>query len=226
MLLAVDTSTQMMGLAVFDGAQVLGEFIWQSQNHHTVELAPAVVDILARCGIKTGDLSGLAVALGPGSFTSLRIGMALIKGMSLGLRLPVVGVPTLDILACATPVPPPGGETRLGAILQAGRGRLALRWYEAENGKWQPKSEIEVTTIEELAQKVDQPAIISGELTEAARSYLTRKRQYIRPASPAWSLRRPSFLAELAWERWRAGQTDPVPALAPIYLHIGEAIPS
>ena len=61
--------------------------------------------------------------LGPGSFTGLRIGLALAKGMALARHLPVIGVPTLDILAAAQPV----REENLVAILLAGRGRLAYR---------------------------------------------------------------------------------------------------
>ena len=59
MLLAVDTSTQWIGLALYDGADVLGEVVWQSRSHHTVELAPAIADLLQRCGVRasTGNRS-------------------------------------------------------------------------------------------------------------------------------------------------------------------------
>ena len=58
MLLAVDTSTRQMGLALYDGAQVIGELLWQSHHFHTVELAPAVADLLTRSGLKM-DAKGL-----------------------------------------------------------------------------------------------------------------------------------------------------------------------
>ncbi|HSV85615.1 MAG TPA: tRNA (adenosine(37)-N6)-threonylcarbamoyltransferase complex dimerization subunit type 1 TsaB, partial [Levilinea sp.] len=83
MLLAVDTSTQWMGLALYDGSQVLGEATWKTNSHHTVELAPALDDLLRRTGVTPGDLRALGVATGPGAFTSLRIGLALVKGFSL-----------------------------------------------------------------------------------------------------------------------------------------------
>src|SRR5512140_3265452 len=104
MLLAIDTSTQWMGLALFDGIQVISETIWQTHSHHTIELAPAIQQLMGRCAVQPGYLQALGVALGPGSFTSLRIGLAVAKGMALALHLPVVGVPTLDILAQAQPV--------------------------------------------------------------------------------------------------------------------------
>ena len=85
MLLAVDSSTQTVGLALFDGTQVMGEMIWQTHNHHTVELAPALESLFRRCNVSMSALQALGVSLGPGSFTSLRIGLALVKGFALAL---------------------------------------------------------------------------------------------------------------------------------------------
>lgn len=222
MLLAVDTSTTWIGLALFDGVRVLGEMTFQSRNHHTVELSPAVREILDRCGAKATDLQALGVATGPGSFTSLRIGLALVKGMALALRIPVVGVPTLDVLVAAQPV----RETQLAAILQAGRGRLAVVWYEARSGKWVATGEPQVTTAEELVLQLNKPTQVVGEMSAAERQVLARRRKNAILASPAHSLRRPSFLAEIAWQRWQRGEIDEVISLAPIYLHIADAIPS
>ena len=222
MLLAVDTSTTWIGLSLYDGVRVLGEMTWQSKNHHTVELTPGVHELLDRCGLRTTDLQALGVATGPGSFTSLRIGLALVKGMALALRIPVVGVPTLDILVAAQPV----RDIQLAALLQAGRGRLALVWYEARDGKWQSRSEPQIISAEELVLQLNKPTLVVGELNAAERQVLARRRKNAIMVSPAQSLRRPSFLAEIAWERWRAGSVDEVVTLAPIYLHVGEAIPS
>ena len=195
---------------------------WQSKNHHTVELTPGINELLGRCGVRTADLQALGVAIGPGSFTSLRIGLALVKGMALALRIPVVGVPTLDALVAAQPV----RETQLAALLQAGRSRLALVWYEVRDGKWQARSEPQITTAEELVLQLNKPTLVVGELNAAERQVLARRRKNAIMATPAQSLRRPSFLAEIAWERWQAGQLDDVISLSPIYLHVAEGIPS
>ncbi len=221
MLLAVDTSTQMTGLALFDGSQILCEMIWQTHNHHTVELAPAVQSLFERCNCRAADVQAIGVALGPGSFTSLRIGLALVKGMALALKAPVVGVPTLDVLAASIPV----GELPLAAVLQAGRGRLALVWYDAQDGHWKARGEPEMSTAEELSALIHKPTLIAGELTVAERQILARKRKNAVLLSAANGLRRPSFLAEMAWDLWRAGQAQDVVLLAPIYLHVAGAIP-
>ncbi|NMC81061.1 MAG: tRNA (adenosine(37)-N6)-threonylcarbamoyltransferase complex dimerization subunit type 1 TsaB [Chloroflexi bacterium] len=221
LLLAVDTSTRTIGLALYDGVQVLAEMSWQTQNHHTVELAPALESLFQRSGVRPRDLAALAVARGPGSFTSLRIGMAVVKGLALALRLPVVGVPTLDFLAAAQPVL----ETPLAAVLQAGRQRLAVGWYTAVNGRWQAQGDAEVMNGEELAARIHTPTYVCGELNAEERQMLARKRKNVILASPAQSFRRPAYLAELAWERWQAGQMDEVIGLAPIYLHVAGEIP-
>jgi tRNA threonylcarbamoyladenosine biosynthesis protein TsaB len=221
MLLAVDTSTAQVGLAVYDGAQVIGEYAWRSSQRHTVELAPAVSELLARCGLTMEDIRALAVALGPGSFTSLRVGLSLVKGFALARQLPVIGIPTLDILAAAQP------KSRLPLIvaIQAGRGRLAVGWYKRSKGGWQAKGTARVMTVDVLLDEVQRPVIVCAELTAEERQALAGKAE-IQLASPAQSVRRPAVLAELAWRRWQNGDTDEAAALAPIYLHVAGPIPA
>jgi tRNA threonylcarbamoyladenosine biosynthesis protein TsaB len=221
MLLAVDCSTQSMGLALYDGSTVTGEMIWQTKNHHTVELSPALDSLMKRCAVKPEDLKAFGVALGPGSFTSLRIGLALVKGMALALHLPVVGIPTLDILAASQPLK----SLPMAAVLQAGRGRLAVGIYENVMGAWAEYGPAKVMTVAELSDSIKEPTLVCGELNEEDRRQLSHKRKNVILASPAQSLRRPSYLAELAWRRWQDGKVDDVVSLAPIYLHIVEGIP-
>ncbi|MFN2274342.1 MAG: tRNA threonylcarbamoyladenosine biosynthesis protein TsaB, partial [Anaerolineales bacterium] len=140
----------------------------------------------------------------------------------LARRLPVIGVPTLDIVAAAQPVQ----ALPLAAVLQAGRGRLAVGWYTAWEHGWQAEGELQVRTVDELADSISSPTIVCGELSADERQRLARKRVNIQLASPVASLRRPSVLAELAWERWQAGVTDDAASLAPIYLHVADPIPS
>ncbi len=221
MLLAVDTSTQWMGLALYDDEQIIGETIWQTHNHHSVELAPAVESLFTRSGITGKDLRVLAVATGPGSFTSLRIGMAFVKGLSLALNLPVIGIPSLDITVAAVPVQ----DVALAAVLQAGRGRLAVGWYRVKNNVWQKHGEPVVMTPGELEQSIKKPTLICGEINSEERKTLARRWKNIRLAEPAMSIRRPAYLAQLAWKRWLSMDVDDVVTLAPSYLHYKDPIP-
>ena len=219
MLLAVDTSTTQVGLALYDGAQVIGEFSWRSSRRHTVELAPAVSDLLARCGLTMDDVKALGVALGPGSFTSLRVGLALVKGLALSKDVPLIGVSTLDILAQAQPA----SELPLGVAIQAGRSRFALGWYKSSELAWQVEGEARIVTIDEINAEVETPSILCGEFTAENRQEINNKN--IQLASPAASIRRPAVLAELAWARWQAGNVDDAASLAPIYLQTDGSLP-
>lgn len=218
MLLAVDTSTKIMGVALYTESSVLGEMIWQSDNYHTVELAPAIQQLLARCEKRAADLQALAVATGPGSYTGLRIGLAVAKGMALGLKIPLIGVPSLDIVAAAQPV----SRADLICVLHAGRGRLAAGWYAAKEGAWHLQKPLEVLAAEELVKRITKRTIIAGELTAEEQRTLARRYRNTILASPAFALRRPSFLAELAWKRWQNGESDDPALLAPTYLHGNE----
>lgn len=215
MLIAVDTSTAQVGLAVYDGTQVLAETTWTSQQHHTVELAPALAKLLNRSGVSMELVSALGVAIGPGSFTSLRVGLAFAKGLALARHLPLIGIPTLDILAAAQPA----SRHPLVAVIQAGRGRIAFSRYKYTKNGWQAEDPARSGTADELADEIESPTHVAGELSAEDRHRLARKRVNVLLASPALCVRRPAVLAELAWMRWQAGKIDESASLAPIYLH-------
>jgi tRNA threonylcarbamoyladenosine biosynthesis protein TsaB len=215
MLLAIDTSTSQVGIALYDGAQVVGETSWQSSQHHTIELAPAVAELLRRCGYTMDAVQVLGVALGPGSFTSLRVGLSLVKGLALARRLPLAGIPTLDILAAGQPV----SKLPLLAAIRAGRGRLAIGWYKGLKNSWQARGPATVVPVESLIYEIRTPSIVCGEFTAEERQNLARDEVNVKLVSPAQSLRRPSVLAELAWMRWQKGDLDVPATLAPVYLH-------
>ena len=222
MLLAIDTSTAQMGLALYDGTSVPGEFVWHSGLHHTQELAPTLAELLRRVGIKMNAIGALGVALGPGSFTSLRVGLAFVKGLALACHIPIAGIPTLDIVAAGVPL----SDRRMAALVQAGRGRLALGWYSAGETGWQVDGPVMLTTADELAEEIHKPVIVCGEMSPDERRRLARKFKNVTLASPAQCVRRPGILAELAWQKWQAGKTDPAAALAPIYLHVAGGLPA
>ncbi|MFN2197560.1 MAG: tRNA (adenosine(37)-N6)-threonylcarbamoyltransferase complex dimerization subunit type 1 TsaB [Anaerolineales bacterium] len=222
MLLAVDTSTRTIGLALYREDRVLHESSWISQNYHTMQLAPAVQAAIEQAGEQVSSLEAVAVATGPGSFTGLRIGVAFAKGLALARRVPLIGIPSLDILAAAQI----RQDLPMFALLQAGRGRLAVQQYKVEKGNWRATGELEVLTAEALGEKVPAPAYVCGELNEAERRSIRRGRRNVVVATPAWAIRRPALLAELAWKRLQAGSTDDPVALSPIYLHHGDPIAS
>ncbi len=213
MLLALDTATRTIGIALHDGSQVLAEEIWVSQGHHTLELAPEVALMMRRAGVAPTDLTAVAVSLGPGSFNGLRIGLALAKGLALAHNLPVVGIPTLDILAQCQP----RRDGPMLALLEAGRGRVAGVWYRSGRSGWQAQGEAVPMTWEGIAGGLEKSTYICGEIGPEARKALADQ-QLAHLAPPALCLRRPGFLAELAWQKLRSGKLAEASSLVPIYL--------
>jgi tRNA threonylcarbamoyladenosine biosynthesis protein TsaB len=144
----------------------------------------------------------------------------LAKGLALARHIPLIGVPTLDVLAASQPVQ----NLPLVVLIQVGRGRLAAGRYTSNGNAWKAVSVIEVLAVEVLARRIQQPTLVCGEITAEERRILGRKRKTVILASPAQSLRRPSFLGELAWQRWQSGQVDDPATLAPTYLHYNDPI--
>lgn len=220
-LLALDTSTHWVSLAVYDGVNILCEHTWFSRDYHTVELAPTLQQALERLGMNARQLSCIAVAIGPGSFTGLRVGIALAKGLALGGRIPLVGVPSLDILAAAQPAQ----NLPMIAALRAGRGRLALRRYEFQERAWHAQGDYRILTAEQLAATIEQPTWLCGEFDAAERQVLSNQPN-VQLAPPSLCLRRAAILAEIGWLEWQAGKATAAATLSPIYLHIHEPIPT
>jgi len=213
MLLAIDTSTAQIGLAIYDGSQVIAESAWRSSQRHTVELAPSISDLLTHCGLRMDDITVVGVALGPGSFTSLRVGLSLAKGIVFAKKIPLIGIPTLDILAQAQTL----SDLPLICAIQAGRGRFASGVYKSNGAKWQAESPVRVVNLEALMDEVMSPSLLCGEFSAEDIQKIINKN--IQLMSPASSIRRPGILAELAWKRMQAGEVDDAASLAPIYLH-------
>lgn len=214
MLVAIDTATEQASLALHDGFRVRAEDTWEARRRHTTELSPRLARAMAQVGVPPRKLSGVAVAKGPGSFTGLRIGMSVAKGLAVAQNLPLVAIPTLDIVASAQ-----GRDgRRLGAVLQAGRGRITIAFYRWESDGWQVEREAYLTTWANLTGDLVEPTLFCGEVDQVGTDMMGRlgDRAILRPA--AWRVRRAGFLAELGWQRLNRGEVDDPAALTPIYL--------
>jgi tRNA threonylcarbamoyladenosine biosynthesis protein TsaB len=217
MLLAIDTSTRQASIALYDHARgLLAEQSWFSANRHTEELMPAIATLLKLAGASPHALSAVGVAIGPGSFTGLRVGLAAAKGLALAQGLQIVGVPTLDITAYphqAQPIP-------VIAVALAGRGRVYWAPYAHGPAGWGPQEPYALSTIAEMANAVVRAMAFVGELTDTERATLTRFAGKPRVVflSPALALRRAGILAELALKRLEKGEADDAATLSPIYL--------
>ena len=212
MLLAIDTSTRYAGVALADGGRVVSCRSWYSAVNHTAELMPAVAETLGAAGLTVDDLEGIGVALGPGGFSALRVGMSVAKGLALAADKPLAGVGTLDLEAW------PYRESGLPvcALLDAGRGEVATALFK-EGNRVQPDS---IVSPEELAAEVGETTLFCGEglqpYAELLRQRLGR-RAVTAGNAPAARL---YALAALGRERLEVGDGDEVASLQPYYLRM------
>jgi len=214
LILAIDTATSKASLALWSPYEVLAEETWLSRRNHSVELAVSVARMMERQGLEPTELTGLAVSQGPGSFTGLRIGMALGKGLALALDIPLVAVPTLEVLAYAQ-------ATRfmpVRAVLKAGRGRLCWADFRWRRNRWHQQDDTVLGHPEDVVQNVSERTLFCGELDKDVVELIgTMLGPAAVIASPAEGLRRAAFLAELAYRRLSREKVD-LTSVAPVYL--------
>lgn len=214
-LLAIDTSTAWGSLALHDGQSVLAEETWHLERGHDAAVFAAAERLFALAGLGAASIKVVAVAIGPGSFTGVRIAIAAAQGIARGSRASAVAVPTLDVVAH----PWSTSGLRVCAVLPAGRGELCAALYRARDGRWARVSDTLVGTAADLARSVRAGALFCGEIDAEARITLARELgSRARFAPPASTPRRAGHLAEIGWARFQAGETTAPEALQPLYL--------
>lgn len=222
MLIAIDTATKYLGLALYNDQTLIAEQMWLTGNQHNMLLAPSIEKLLTICGVAPSDLTMVAVTNGHGSYTGLRIGVAMAKGLASVKQLPLIGMNTLDIIAVGQDIR--DTSTRLLCIIPAGRKRIIVGEYESIQTQWQAIDEPNITTWDALLASLDFPSYdIAGEIDEIGQNAIQAfKHDDIRLnlVDVAQRGRRVALLAQEAWRRYHAGDPqDFLPAkLVPLYL--------
>ena len=214
MLLAIDTSTRHAGVALWSEDRPMMSLCWHSSRHHTVELMPAIENILDRASAGPAALSAIAVALGPGGFSALRVGLSVARGLAAPSNLPVVGVGTLEMEA----YPYGGAGLPICPVLDIGRGEVASAIFQKSGGRWRKLREEHISTLQELAESVSEPTLFCGEAVPLHGEELRRSLgangmvlDFHTPASRLWAL------GVLAGERLKESDAPGEP-LQPLYL--------
>lgn len=124
-ILAVETATRTCSVALLDGDGILGETLLYGQKHHTEKILSLIDGLLLNAGITGSQLDLIAVSTGPGSFTGLRVGLSTAQGLALSLDKPLLGVPTLEVIALQQ-LP----AERVCPLLDARKGQVYTCLYE------------------------------------------------------------------------------------------------
>ena len=146
-ILSIDSSTPVAGIAVSDGMQLLGEITLNTKNTHSEKLMPLVKHLLDELALSVNDLDAIAVTQGPGSFTGLRIGMATAKGLAQGAGKKLIAVPTLDCLA-QNLLHYPG---IICPIMNAQKKQVYTAIYRSGRDKLERLSDYQAIAVEQLA---------------------------------------------------------------------------
>ena len=200
---------------MWEGDQVLGSTSWHSRRNHTAELMPAIEETMARAGVQKDGLKGVAVALGPGGFSALRVGLSTAKGLALALEVPIAGIGTLEMEAH------PYLELGLPvcSLLDMGRGEVGVATYQQSAGGFHKTEEERICSPEVLVESTLERTLFCGEGAPQHADYfrlaLGEKAVVVGSYTPAGRL---WALARLGADRLASGDTDDLTALQPLYL--------
>lgn len=151
-ILAIDTSTDYLSIALMCGGKVAARFHRRSHMKHSSLLVPTIEKLLKKTGINIKTIDCFCISIGPGSFTGLRIGVATVKGLSFALNKPVVAVPTLDVIA-------ENVKKFKGAIctvLDARKNKVYACFYRSDGESLKKVSEYLLLPAAELMKKAGQ----------------------------------------------------------------------
>jgi tRNA threonylcarbamoyladenosine biosynthesis protein TsaB len=220
-VLGIDTSTYCGSVGLVDEEEVISDYVLNIPVTHSERLIGAVDLVLRQTGLKLEDLDGWAIALGPGSFTGLRIGVSAVKGLALATGLPIAGIPTLDILACQISLTP----FLICPILDARKGEVYTAFYRHQDKTYPTRlTAYRAVQLKELARTVEEKTLFIGDgvrpygrsLQEALPAYA------VFPPQPL-SIPHGSMVARLGLESLRQGNQLDVSTFTPIYVRPSEA---
>ena len=222
LILAFETSAKACSAAVHDGVRLLGESYQQSGLTHSQTLMVMARDLLTACGKTARDVTHLAVAAGPGSFTGVRIGVAAAKGFAWGAELPVYGVSTLESMALSLGV----CSGYVCACMDARRNQVYNAIFRAEGGRLTRVTEDRAIALAELKPELAQlegPVYLVGDGAALTHKTLSPElAQLILPPEHRIH-QRASGVALAALGAMERGESADGAALQPNYLRLSQA---
>jgi len=214
MELVIDTSSNIVSVALSHKGEILVSLTWQTTQNHTIELLPNLVCLLQQTKVELNSIEAIIVAKGPGSFNGLRVGISTAKGFAVALNIPVLGVNTLEAevyLFAFTGLP-------LRPIHKAGREEIVTALYRQKDNKWQCLEAENITTIKTLCRRIRQKTLFCGEIPTSIASEIQQSLGRRAIISQGNSPPRANSLAILGWRKLSKGEQDDPVTLQPLYL--------
>lgn len=217
LVLALDTATQAGGAALAEDGKLIGEVMLASDATHSRRLLKVVEFLLQGAGRSREYLNGVAVTIGPGYFTGLRVGLATAQGLALGLDLPVAAISTLRLVAASVARPGP----TIWPVLDARRGLVYAAPFSYGPQGLERLDEDAAMSPRRLANEIKGPALLVG---DGAKAYADELAGPEREMAPEWAaMLRPGLLAILGHHRLSAGQGIKPEQVSPRYCRPSDA---
>lgn len=217
-LLAVDTSSPAATAAVIGDDRIIGSYTIQNGNTHSRYIMPMIADMLEKCGESIGSMDAFAAALGPGSFTGLRIGIATVKAFSLAAGKPVIGVSSLE---CAAKNIFPADGRLVCPIFDARHGNVYHALFLDGKRLCDDRLAALDSLLEELRGK---QVLFVGDGVPIYAQRITAAMGKDGILAPQYRChQRADALAQIAYDRAKQGNFDDLTALAAIYLRPSQA---
>ena len=222
-LLAIDTSNKIASVAVFDNEICLGEKLSDDQKTHSEKLLPIMDELLTELGLTIKDIDLLAVSVGPGSFTGLRIGSATAKGLGLALKKPVVSVPTLDGLAYRMIT----FDGIICPVMDARRNQVYTAAYTTEDGVLKKIIEHKAVDINEIMEELyalGKKVIFMGDGVDVHRETIEKEYKGEFCFAPSFvSKQSAAAVASLGIVYFKEGKYETAAEHTPFYLRKSQA---
>ena len=161
-ILGIDTSTMAANVAVLEDDKLICEYTINTKKTHSQKLMPMIENMLKLSDLEIKDIDAIAICVGPGSFTGLRIGMATAKAMAHVNNIPLIGVNSLEILGTNMDL----CNRKICSILDAQRNQVYMNKYILEDNKIKELEEISIKPIDELLEELsssDEQWVLVGE---------------------------------------------------------------
>lgn len=212
-ILAIETATAAGSVALLEGSRVVAERTEHVPQRHLEWVAPVIADLLARAGWSPVQVEAVAVSTGPGSFTSLRIGMATALTWSRAHNRPIVGIPTLAVVAASA-----GALGAIVPLLDVRRGEVAAAVFRRDGGLTRVHADT-VGGVEHVLGQLpgDRPITFTGDALVRYQDAVVRLRPDAVLAPRDRWVPTAAALGGLAWERLRNGERDDPYTVRPIY---------
>lgn len=221
-ILALDTATLVSSVALTTPDTLVAELTIQTKLTHSELLMPHIDQLLTAARVQKNALKAIAVSIGPGSFTGLRIGLASAKAMAYALKLPIVGVPTLQALAFNCPVP----GIYLAPLLDAQKGNVYFAVYSWQNGEFREVKPASVGAFDQVLEELihmDQQVIVMGESAVMYGDRIKQAGGKVTVAPPHMVMPRAASVGLVGYQMFNSGIQHEVMTMEPLYIRRSEA---